>query len=262
MQSKGGKGRKNSIDNLKSNKILIKLNSENYTMKRNLEEMKEDLKREKKGKEELNIQISALQSKLNTERNLCIQLKTAQRFAENKEKVQNHDLNQTIQVLEESRRAETEKLRQQMKKEKEKFTKEKDKLETELRQQIELYKNLEKQLNLLTEAKQEAESSLRIQLESNKKMALINQMGREKTEKFTNLEKELRLSREENKVMELLRKKAEERLQRMEHDLSKAGEVKTRLEKELVVVRRENFHRNTMLQEVRVQMSKFESNLT
>ena len=231
-------------------------------MKRNLEEVKEELRREKKEKEELNFQISTLQSNLNTERNMCIQLKTALGVAENKEKVQDKDLKQTIQVLEESRRVETEKIRQQMKKEKEKFTKEKDKLETEQRRQIELYKNLEKQLNLITDAKQEAESSLRIQLESNKKMSLINQMGLEKTEKFTNLEKELRLSREENKVMEQLRKKAEERLQRMEHDLGKAGEVKTRLDKELVVVRRENFHRNTMLQEVRVQMTQFESNLT
>ena len=77
-----------------------------------------------------------------------------------------------------------------------------------------------------------------------------------------NLEKELRLAKEENKVMEQLRKKAEERLQRMDLDLCKAGETKTRLEKELVIARRENFHRNTILGEVRVQMSQFESNLT
>ena len=129
---KEGKGKKGAIDNLKSNKILIKLNGENYQMKKNLEEAKDELRREKTEKEVLVTQISSLRSSLLAEQTLCKRLKAEKGSTEKKIQSQEEDTKRTKEVLEESKQTEIKDLLQQMKKEKEKFINEKSNLEKEL----------------------------------------------------------------------------------------------------------------------------------
>ena len=115
---------------------------------------------------------------------------------------------------------------------------------------------LEKELK---ESKDEITTKDNKLIEQTQQMASLEKELNEMKCKVSNLEKDKKVKIEENKILDQLQKKGEEKIKRLEEEIERVGGAEGTLQKELVVLRRENFSKVAILGEIRVKMSEFES---
>lgn len=248
---------------------MIKLNKENYQIKKNLEKLQNSLELEKKAKEtalddmeemkvEAELKITEFETSMNSLKMENEQLRNETNWSNNDLVKQKQELQKTLAKLEASQKA-LDHVNIELRNLKEGRAEQLGDLELKYAEQTEKNQQLSQQLSEQLAAREKAEQQLKVQLEANKKLSLLSMITKDKNDKRSTVEKDLLVQVEENKVLEQLRRKADERIRRLEAELGTTSAVQTRLEKELVGLRRENFQKDTILGEVRVQMAEFET---
>jgi len=149
-----------------------------------------------------------------------------------------------------------------------------DKLDKKLSEQQKLNKKLETQRSVEKKGREAAEEQLKAQLEgnnklsmqlkaqldANNKLSILTNLTQDKNDQRLILENDLAAKIEENKVLEQQCKNSDDKVQKLEKEYGRITGQQSRVERELVTLKRENFQKETILGEVRVQMSLFESN--